>query len=39
MPQSLANKKSNPGQSTFQDKCRRLLTKYGLEWDERYDWD
>jgi putative transposase len=24
---------------TFQDEFRRLLTKYGLEWDERYVWD
>jgi REP element-mobilizing transposase RayT len=24
---------------TFQEELRRLLTKYGLEWDERYVWD
>lgn len=24
---------------TFPDEFRRLLTKYGLEWDERYVWD
>ena len=24
---------------TFQDELRRLLTKYGLAWDERYLWD
>jgi putative transposase len=24
---------------TFQDEFRRLLTRYGLEWDERYVWD
>jgi len=24
---------------TFQDEFRRLLKKYGLEWDERYVWD
>ena len=24
---------------TFQEEFRRLLTKYGLEWDERYVWD
>jgi REP element-mobilizing transposase RayT len=24
---------------SFQDELRRLLTKYGLEWDERYVWD
>jgi REP element-mobilizing transposase RayT len=25
--------------TTFQDEFRRLLTKYGLDWDERYVWD
>lgn len=25
--------------TTFQDEYRKLLTKYGLEWDERYVWD
>jgi hypothetical protein len=24
---------------TFQDEFRRLLKKYGIEWDERYVWD
>ena len=24
---------------SFQDELRRLLRKYGLEWDERYVWD
>jgi REP element-mobilizing transposase RayT len=24
---------------SFQEELRRLLTKYGLEWDERYVWD
>ncbi len=24
---------------TFQDEFRRLLTKYGLEWNEQYVWD
>ena len=24
---------------SFQDEFRRLLTKYGLQWDERYVWD
>jgi hypothetical protein len=24
---------------TFQDELRRLLTKYGVEWDEKYVWD
>ncbi|MBL9092028.1 MAG: IS200/IS605 family transposase [Planctomycetaceae bacterium] len=24
---------------TFQDEFRRLLEKYGLQWDERYVWD
>lgn len=26
-------------QITFQQEFRRLLTKYGLAWDERYVWD
>lgn len=26
-------------QETMQDEFRRLLTKYGLQWDERYVWD
>ncbi|MGQ0635765.1 MAG: IS200/IS605 family transposase [Planctomycetaceae bacterium] len=25
--------------TTFQDEFRRLLKKYGVEWDERYVWD
>jgi putative transposase len=25
--------------TTFQEEFRHLLTKYGLEWDERYVWD
>ena len=25
--------------TSFQDEFRRLLKKYGLEWDERYVWD
>ncbi len=24
---------------TFQEEFRKLLTRYGLEWDERYVWD
>lgn len=24
---------------SFQDEFRRILRKYGLEWDERYVWD
>ena len=24
---------------SFEDEFRRLLTKYGMEWDERYVWD
>jgi putative transposase len=24
---------------TFQDEYRRMLEKYGVEWDERYVWD
>jgi len=25
--------------TTFQEEYRRLLTRYGVEWDERYVWD
>ena len=24
---------------SFEDELRRLLAKYGVEWDERYVWD
>jgi REP element-mobilizing transposase RayT len=35
----IANQEEHHRQETFQDEFRRLLTKYGLEWDERYVWD
>jgi hypothetical protein len=35
----VANQNEHHLQETFQDEFRRLLTKYGLEWDERYVWD
>jgi REP element-mobilizing transposase RayT len=35
----IANQEEHHRQTTFQDEYRRLLTKYGLEWDERYVWD
>jgi hypothetical protein len=33
------NQEEHHRRVTFQDELRRLLTKYGLEWDERYVWD
>ena len=35
----IANQEEHHRTETFQDEFRRLLTKYGLEWDERYVWD
>jgi uncharacterized protein YbgA (DUF1722 family) len=35
----IANQADHHRKETFQDEFRRLLTKYGLEWDERYMWD
>ena len=35
----IANQEQHHRTETFQDEFRRLLTKYGLEWDERYVWD
>jgi REP element-mobilizing transposase RayT len=35
----LANQEEHRRKVTFQDEFRRLLKKYGLEWDERYVWD
>jgi REP element-mobilizing transposase RayT len=35
----IATQEEHHGTETFQDEFRRLLTKYGLEWDERYVWD
>jgi len=31
--------KSNHRRESFQDEFRRLLRKYGIEFDERYVWD
>jgi putative transposase len=33
------NQEEHHKNETFQDEFRRLLTKYGIEWDERYVWD
>ena len=33
------NQEEHHKEETFQDEFRRLLTKYGLAWDERYVWD
>ncbi len=35
----IANQEEHHRTESFQDEYRRLLTKYGLEWDERYVWD
>lgn len=35
----IANQKEHHCRESFQDELRRLLTKYRLEWDERYVWD
>ncbi len=35
----IANQEEHHRTVSFQDEFRRLLTKYGLEWDERYVWD
>lgn len=35
----IANQEEHHRTTTFQDEFRRLLTKYGLEWDEKYVWD
>ena len=35
----ITNQEDHHRNETFQDEFRRLLTKYELEWDERYVWD
>ena len=35
----IANQEEHHKTESFQDEFRRLLRKYGLEWDERYVWD
>ena len=35
----IENQETHHQSESFQDELRRLLTKYGLEWDERYVWD
>jgi REP element-mobilizing transposase RayT len=35
----ILNQEEHHRTETFQDEFRRLLTKYGIEWDERYVWD
>ncbi|WP_367873242.1 IS200/IS605 family transposase [Luteolibacter sp. Populi] len=35
----IANQAEHHRKTTFQDEFRRLLTRYGVEWDERYVWD
>jgi REP element-mobilizing transposase RayT len=35
----IANQEEHHRRETFQDEFRRLLHKYGVEYDERYVWD
>jgi REP element-mobilizing transposase RayT len=35
----IVNQESHHRRESFQDEFRRLLRKYGLEYDERYAWD
>jgi putative transposase len=35
----IAKQEEHRRKETFQEEFRRLLTKYHLEWDERYVWD
>jgi putative transposase len=35
----IANQEEHHWAESFQDEFRRLLRKYGVEWDERYVWD
>lgn len=35
----IANQEEHHRQETFQDEFRRLLKKYGVEYDEQYVWD
>jgi putative transposase len=35
----LANQESHHRTRTFQDEFREILSRHGLEWDERYVWD
>ena len=35
----IANQEAHHRKMTFQDEFRELLTRHGLEFDERYVWD
>ena len=35
----IENQEEHHRQETFQDELRRLMLKYGIEWDEQYVWD
>jgi len=35
----IENQQEHHKTESFQDEFRRLLTKYGIEWEERYVWD
>jgi REP element-mobilizing transposase RayT len=37
--QYIANQEEHHRKESFQDEFRRLLRKYGEEWDERYVWE
>ena len=35
----LTNEEKHHQKISFQDEYRKILSKYGMEWDERYVWD
>jgi hypothetical protein len=35
----IANQEDHHRRESFQDEFRRLLQKYGMEYDEHYGWD
>jgi len=39
LKQCIANQEEHHRRESFQDEFRRLLKKYGIEYDERYVWD
>jgi putative transposase len=39
LKQYIANQEAHHRRVSFQDEVRRLLRKYGIEWDEQYVWD
>jgi hypothetical protein len=35
----IENQKVHHNNMGFQEECRKLFRRYGIEWDERYVWD